>query len=509
MGVGRKRFILLIPFLCIFIKPLLPENLPPRTITVKIAADLKLKEFGNWKICAIRSLKATGDIFKREFGIQFQIEEFEYWHPERTNESIRGDLIELQRKINPYDYDIVLGLISRASRNIIPEGIASYIHGYILLEYSEFQFETNRALLHELCHIFGACDLKEKGSIMDCEQPGSKFDEFTWKIIQLNRSRSFLQNGFPLPNHLLDEAIDLYDKRYVLNHREPGIALSLVFLYLEKQNPHVALHICQKLLDDNPHIHEIHTTLGNIYNKIGNLDAALSEYKTALDLNPDVPETHFNLGLVCTQKQWLDQATSAYEKAIRLNPTYARAHCNLGHLFLLKGELDRALQECGIALQFCQDLPEALCTMAAALIQKRNILEQKLNAESLIDKDNYSMRNDGEDLVNQAIALCNRALTIKTDLPAAYNILGMAYVYEHKNIEAEKAFLKAIEFHPDFIQAHMNLGTMYYHNKISEKAAFHIKRILEIDPSSGVAFEILKKIFWGQHSFSPYSSSIF
>jgi tetratricopeptide (TPR) repeat protein len=238
------------------------------------------------------------------------------------------------------------------------------------------------------------------------------------------------------------------------------------------------------------------------------VDAAQSAYITSLEFNPDVPETYFNLGLVYTQKQKLDQAISSYEKAIQLNPVYARAHSNLGNLFLLKGELDRSIQECGIALQLCQDLPEALCTMAAALIQKRNILEIKLNLASYSENDILLLKKEGETLVKQAIALCNKAIKIRNSLPIAYNILGMAYVYQHKNIEAEKAFLRAIESDPDFIEPHMNLGSLYFlHDHSSKKAAYHIKRILEINPSSGVAHDILKKIFWGKQSFSPYSPS--
>ncbi len=354
-------------------------------------------------------------------------------------------------------------------------------------------------------HVFGACDLKEKGSIMDCSQSGTKFDDFTRKIIQVNRWRSFHRNEFPLAANLLLDAIDLNSRRSDLERDEPGIALSLVFLYLEKQDPQAAMKVCRKLLDDNPLLHEIHTILGNIYNKIGDIDAALSEYKAALELNPGVPETHFHLGLVCSQKGDLQQAISEYETAIRLNSSYAKAHFNLGNACLSKGELDRAIEECGIAVQLCHDLPEDLCTMAVTLIQKRNILEQKLNFESSGENDKLAMKKEkeGQDLVNQAVALCQKALSVKSDLPEAHNILGMAYIYQYRNLEAEKAFLKTIEYAPDFIEAHMNLATMCFHARSLEKAALHIKRILEIDLSSGVAFQILIKIFKDQDSFAP------
>ncbi len=498
------RCVLLALLSALFIQPVFSENMPLRSVSVKIAVDHRLiKTSGKWKIDSRRSLKAVSDIFTKEFGIEFLIDDYEYWQPDIKQKNRRARLNDLQSQVIPGECDIVLGLISKDIENVIPEGIASYIHGYILLDYSESQVETDKVLLHEMCHIFGACDLKEKVSIMDCSQNGTKFDDFTRKIIRLNRSRSFHRNEFPLTANLLQDAIDIYSRRYDLERDEPGIALSLIFLYLEKQAPQAAMKICRKFLDDNPHLHEIHTVLGNIYNKIGDADAALTEYKSALEFNPEVPETHFNLGLVCSQKGDLEQAISEYETAIRLNPPYVKAHSNLGNLYLAKGELDRAIEECGIALQLCHDLPEALCTMAAAFIQKRNILEKKLNFESYGENDKLAMKKEGKDLVNQAIALCQKALSVKSDLPEAHNILGMAYVYQYRNLEAEKAFLKAIEYAPNFIEAHMNLATMCFHARSLEKAALHVKRILEIDPSSGLASQILIKIFEGQDSFAP------
>lgn len=506
---GKKRlsskpinFILFALFSALFIQPLFSENFPFRTVTVKIAADHRLKATGTWKIDSRRALKAASEFFLGEFGIEFQIIDYEYWKPDAKQKNTRDRLNDLQSRVIHDESDIVLGLMSRDNRNGMPEGIASYIHGYILLDYSESQVETDKVLLHEVCHIFGACDITEKGSIMDCEHSGAKFDEFTRKVIQLNRGRSFRRNEFPLPSNLLEEAINLYFQRYNQNRSEPGIALSLVFLHMEKQDPQAAMKICRKLLDDNPDLHEIHTIIGNICNRIGDLDSALSAYKTALEFNPEVPETHFNLGLIHTQKGNLDLAVAEYETAIRLNPSYAKAHCNLGNLMLIKGEPDCAIKECGIALQLCPDLPEAFCTMAAALIQTRNSLEQTLVPPASRVTDLLAIKNEGEDLVNQAIALCLKALAITPDLPIAYNILGMAYVYQHKNAEAEKAFLSALNLHPDFTEAHMNLGTMYFHSNAMEKAAFHIKRILEIDPSSRVAVDILKKIFLGQHIYA-------
>ena len=93
---GEKRLnskpfncMLLVVFSALFIQPLFSENHPLRSVTVKIAADHRLKADGTWKIDSRRSLKAVSDIFTKEFGLEFQIEDYEYWHPD-INQKIMG-----------------------------------------------------------------------------------------------------------------------------------------------------------------------------------------------------------------------------------------------------------------------------------------------------------------------------------------------------------------------------------------------------------------------------------
>jgi len=494
----RLSYSLIVFFLSGLIISLFSENLPLRTVSIKIVADQKIEvgeKWGKWKIDMRQAVNSASRIFNKKFGIKFQIKQYEYWKPEKTRTAFPDLLVDLQKKVTLDECDIVLGLITSDEKRINSSGISCYISGYILVRYLESKYWLRSVLLHELCHIFGASDLMEKGSIMGIEQIGSNFDEFTHRIILLNKQRFFNQNAFPLPEKHLDEAIRLCNQRVALNRSEPGVKLNLVFLYLEKQKPEAALKVYREMLKSNPDIREAYNVLGNIYQRKGEIDLAILEYEKGLEYRLEIPGTHFNLGLAFTRKGWIDRAILEYQRVIELKPDYAKAHANLGYVLLRKGELDRAIEECRIALQICSELHETLCTWAAALLHKRNSLEQALIVRPTEKKYNSDIIKERQGLVEEAISLCHKALSLKDNLPEAYNILGAAYCYQRRISEAEEAFSKALKIKPDFIEAHMNLGGLYFRSQSYEKAAFHVKRIIEINPSSGLGFQILTKIF--------------
>ncbi len=88
-----------------------------------------------------------------------------------------------------------------------------------------------------------------------------------------------------------------------------------------------------------------------------------------------------------------------------------------------------------------------------------------------------------------------KAIEVNPDLAEANNVLGITYIYQGENEKAEAEFLKALELNPNFVQAHHNLGVLYFNNNLLEKAAIRLKRIIDINFSSGLGFQILEKTF--------------
>jgi len=86
---------------------------------------------------------------------------------------------------------------------------------------------------------------------------------------------------------------------------------------------------------DDPLTPEEHLTLGIAYEKSGELDPAIKEYKLAAK---KLPLAYLYLGNVYFQKNELDEAEKYYKKTIKKDPQNADAYNNLAWLYYTKKE---------------------------------------------------------------------------------------------------------------------------------------------------------------------------
>jgi tetratricopeptide (TPR) repeat protein len=147
-------------------------------------------------------------------------------------------------------------------------------------------------LKHELSHLFGAADLNDKGSIMNNKNLGHKFDEFTTRVILLNKNRDFNPYVFPLPKNKLNEAISLYNQRKEINPREPNVNILLALLYLEKRDYKSAIKECFQAIQVDPNLPEAYSLSGIAYRREGKIDLAISAYHKVLLSQPRLPELY-------------------------------------------------------------------------------------------------------------------------------------------------------------------------------------------------------------------------
>lgn len=94
----------------------------------------------------------------------------------------------------------------------------------------------------------------------------------------------------------------------------------------------------------------------------------------------------------------------------------------------------------------------------------------------------------------KGIEFSNNALRIDSKFPYAWCEKGTDYMHFNKYTEAEKCFLKAITYKPDYFIAHFNLGELYQKIGKIDCAIISLIKCLELDPDYTLAYQDLDNI---------------
>jgi len=89
----------------------------------------------------------------------------------------------------------------------------------------------------------------------------------------------------------------------------------------------------QDAVAKSPHKPRPHNNLGDIYNGLGRLDAAVTELRTAVRLEPRYAKAHYNLGVVYGRMGRKQDAFREFKTAGLLHLSSAGLHYNLGVLY--------------------------------------------------------------------------------------------------------------------------------------------------------------------------------
>jgi len=152
------------------------------------------------------------------------------------------------------------------------------------------------------------------------------------------------------------------------------------------------LTLWSKTVDTNPDNSRAHDNLGFTYDRAGETEQALEEFKLAVDLQPDnfralanlgvayaklglyndsidvleksielrpYHKAYDKLGLVYVELLEDEKAIEAFEKAIKIDSRYAKAHNDLATVYGTLGKFDLAIQEFNAAIRIDRDYADA------------------------------------------------------------------------------------------------------------------------------------------------------
>jgi len=233
--------------------------------------------------------------------------------------------------------------------------------------------------------------------------------------------------------------------------------------------------------------------LGNSYNDIDDVEAALAALETAVQINPSLGESHMNLGNVYLKKGWVEDAIYEYQKALEINPSEAKAHFNLGNGYAKQGWLNNAVSEYLESLELDPNCIEAYKGLATtyckqemfgqAIVQLRQAIILKPKNGSLYTQlgDVYSQRGDYE----KAILQYKKALKIKRNSAEAYYGLAICCNKLGRIDEEIQAYKRTLAIEPDMLAALTNLGNAYFTKENYDAAITQYKKAARIKPNEG------------------------
>ncbi len=95
----------------------------------------------------------------------------------------------------------------------------------------------------------------------------------------------------------------------------------------------------------------VHTNLANALAREGRPEEAVRHYEEAIKLRPDYGDAYYNFGSMLFQQGRIDDAIAQWQKALAMQPNDAAAHTSLGNAFLQKGWPDKAIAHYQKALE--------------------------------------------------------------------------------------------------------------------------------------------------------------
>jgi len=95
----------------------------------------------------------------------------------------------------------------------------------------------------------------------------------------------------------------------------------------------------------------VHTNLANALAREGRPEEAVRHYEEAIKLRPDYGDAYYNFGSMLFQQGRIDDAIAQWQKALATQPNDAGAHTSIGNAFLQKGWPDKAIAHYQKALE--------------------------------------------------------------------------------------------------------------------------------------------------------------
>ncbi|HYX53930.1 MAG TPA: tetratricopeptide repeat protein [Candidatus Limnocylindrales bacterium] len=187
--------------------------------------------------------------------------------------------------------------------------------------------------------------------------------------------------------------IDQHEYAFLKVFIENGLA----FLRARQGRRHEAIQLCQdgyELLtrELGAEKHKLHRSVlqyntAQVYNMMGDSEAALRHYDYAIQMDPNYSEYYNEVGNIYQRLGQFDQALRFYDDAIRLSAPYPEVYFNRAICLARSNDWQNALENCTYSLELKPDQPDAHLLRAEILEQLGDFGEAFISYDDAIALD--------------------------------------------------------------------------------------------------------------------------
>jgi tetratricopeptide (TPR) repeat protein len=207
-----------------------------------------------------------------------------------------------------------------------------------------------------------------------------------------------------------------------------------------------------------------HNNLGVALRLDGDETAAAAAFRRAVEIAPNYAAAHANLGLVLRARGELEEALAALRRAASLDPDNADTQSHLGSAYGAFHRYDVAAAHFRRATELRPHFPTAYANLGMALTELNRWDEAVAAYEraAALDPDDASIRvnlafaRDDPAGIAEAEAQCRRLIAARSNLPEAYNALGLILQKQNRLGESLECYRRATALRPDFLPAVIN-----------------------------------------------------
>jgi tetratricopeptide (TPR) repeat protein len=265
----------------------------------------------------------------------------------------------------------------------------------------------------------------------------------------------------------LDQAIRYCEKVLEIDPNDVSTHLQRIDILLKQDRVDEAERRCNEVLQINPKLHAPKLTLSRIYQRRGDHEGAIKILTQIIDERKSHLEARLRRAEIYLARQNYEKALEDADAVARYHENHPYAHFIRGAVFMQLKKLDDAIEEFRRA--------------AAHPVMQKHFACHFWLARCLLVKEQL---RDAVDELNTAIA-------INPDFIPARLILASTQLQQGYPDGAVDVLLDAHAAAPDNTEVLRLLGVSYLHMGEHNKAHTYFQRILEIDPESARAHQIL------------------